>query len=342
MRKSAPKASDAAKRAKEERARAELLALASEKLGRSLTEEEESEVRMLEGEYLTSGYYAKLYSGYKAQELLEWFSSVAEVRKELAEIQHSRDAITKEQLEKARAKVVKIATAKLGRALTAREQQVIRGFDKWLLAEGEIAGLYRDFTPQQMLKHFAEHGAGSGPVALLESLATAHDGVEAGREQILEYLSPGGRRILGTVDFAAILEELSGWLLHVLRKEPPGRKTRALYFGLFESGGGCQLYVSGANAYDKEDSDWACTVDWSPKGRHAPFTPVSKLWGKLKRCGDEPWVVVQAVATIMVRAFFENHHAEFRELTGFKRVYVACGFDDGDLYELRTPFSPKA
>src|SRR5690242_19450815 len=85
----------------EEQARKELVKLASEKLERPLTRTELEEIRHLGGLYLVSGYYAELYRGYQPRALLDWFSTVAETRKELNAIQKSRDAITASQVQEA-------------------------------------------------------------------------------------------------------------------------------------------------------------------------------------------------------------------------------------------------
>jgi hypothetical protein len=327
---------------KAEQARKALVTLAVEKLGRPLTQAELEEIRHLDGSYLVSGYYAELYQRYSPDDLLGWFSSVAETRKKLEEIQRRRDAITASQMQQACAEVAQIAEEKIGRGLTEAERKVIRGFDKSLLAGGDIACLYREYSAQQILDNFAECGAGPGPVALLEALSTGRYSLKAGQERILKCLSPKGRAALAGFEFGAVLEDFSRWLLNLLRADPPGREISGLYFGLFESEGGCKLYVSGGKAYDVEDSDWACAMDWSPEGRYARLEQFSKLWRPLREAGDEPWVVIQAMVIVLVRSFFGNHCSEFRKLTGLRRVHVASGFDDGDLYAIHTPLSPRA
>lgn len=329
-----------------EQACAELICLASEKLGRPLTHAEQQLIRGLNRginkRLLAEGYYAELYRGYSQGELLDWFKSVARTNKEFDEIRRRTDAITASEVEQACAEVVRIATEKLGRTLSHGEQKVIRGFDKWLLAEGDVADTYRGYSPQELLDSLNRAGAGPGPVTLLRSLATARCNLKLGRGRIIEYLAPQDRRALAGVDFTPTLDGLSRWFLDILRADPPGRKIRALYFGLMETNDGCMLHVSGANAYDAENSDWACTSDWLPDKRCAPLDQLSEIWKRLRKTSDEPWVVVQAIACIIVRAFFAKHHTDFTKITGLKEIYVASGFDDGDLYTLRTPLSPKA
>lgn len=325
-----------------EQARAELISLASKKLGRALKQEEEKEIQRLDSEYLASGYYATLYRGLNAQELLEWFSSAAEVRKQFTEIQHQRDAITKERLEKARVEVVQIATEKLGRDLTRGEEMVIRGFDKSLMVDGDIAGLFRGYSQQELVNTFAEAGAGPGPVILLNSLATGRSSLHTGEQQLIDLVGSPVTEILSGFDFEAALEDFSRWVLNTLRGDLPGRELRALHFALTEVKNGCMIHLSGANLFDPEDADWACTSDWSPDCSFPLFGQESNLWTKLRQAAGEPWVVAQAITIILVRAFFKTHHDEFSRLTGLRRLYIVSGFVDGDLYALRTPLSTRA
>lgn len=333
---------DASIKTEADQARRELVTLASERLGRPLTHPEQEEIRALNNRYLVSGYYAELYKGYGRCEMIDWFKVVAKTRKELAEIQRRRDAITKSQIEEACAEVAHIAAEKVGRQLTDKERKAIRGFDKSLLVEGDIAGLYRKYSAQEILDQFRELGAGPGPVALLSGLATVRTTLGQSRKSLLEFLSPKGRKVLQPFAFEAVLDPFTGWFLDLLRTEPPGRNIRALYFGLFESGGGCRLYVSGAKAYDPEDSDWAGATDWCPQNRYAPLEALLKLWKPVRKAGNEPWVVMQAIAIALIQAFFNEHEVKFKQLTGLKRVYIISGFDDGDLYVLQTPLSPPA
>jgi hypothetical protein len=292
--------------------------------------------------YLVSGYYAEMYRRYSPRDLLGWFSSVAETRKELDDIQRRRDAINPSQVQQACAEVAQIAEDKIGRGVTKAERKVIRGFDKSLLVGGDMAGLYRAYSAQEILEHFAECGTGPGPVALLESLSTGRYSFKAGQERILKCLSPKGRAALAGFELGTVLGDFSRWFVNLLRADPPGREISGLYFGLFESDGGCELYVSGAKACDAGDTDWACTMDWSPEDRYARLEELSKLWRPLREAGDEPWVIIQALVIVIVRSFFGDHSSEFIKLTGLRRVHVASGFDGGDLYAIPTPLSPKA
>jgi len=263
------------------------------------------------------------------------------------EFQDSIDAIrdapkpTKKQVEKARAELARLMSQKLGRSLSSREYKVIRGWDTFLVVEGEMSELIQGWSQQELLDQLAEMGAGQGAVALLNSLANGSSSLQLGQEQLLEFISPKGREILAGFEINAALEEFSRWLLNTLRADLPGSKIRALYFGLSETKGGCTVHLSGANSYDQEDPDWACASDWSPDVSFVPLGQKSGLWNRLRKAGQEPWVVAQAITIIMLRAFFKTQHEEFSKLTGLKRLYIVSGFVDGDLYAVQTPISPR-
>lgn len=263
------------------------------------------------------------------------------------EFQDSIDALrdapkpTKKQVEKARAELARLMSQKLGRSLSSREYKVIRGWDTFLVVEGEMSELIQGWNQHELLDQLAEMGAGQGAVALLNSLANDSSSLQLGQEQLLEFISPKGREILAGFEINAALEEFSRWLLNTLRADLPGSKIRALYFGLTETKGGCTVHLSGANSYDQEGPDWACASDWSPCVSFVPLGQKSGLWNRLREAGQEPWVVAQAITIIMLRAFFKTQHKEFSKLTGLKRLYIVSGFVDGDLYAVQTPISPR-
>ncbi len=237
----------------------------------------------------------------------------------------------------ARNNIIAMAEKALGRPLTAAEQKAARG-----IAE-RVAEIWAEsWTGQQIAQSLSEICAPESPVTLLESLANSTGSLADDRKRILSSLNPDAEKAITAFDMAQALENFSQWLLALLRSRTPPPTTRVLKFGLFESGNGCKLYVSGANRYDEDDPDWSKASDWWPGEHYAPLDELSKLWRALAEAGVEPWVIIQALAIILVRNFFEQHHTDFRSASGLQHVYVTSGFDDGDLYPIQTPLTPKA
>lgn len=237
----------------------------------------------------------------------------------------------------ARQKFISQAESALGRSLRPKERKLACGFDETVV---QLA--LESFDKEQIAGMLSDRGGNSRSVALLEKLASGADSVAVGWQRLLRFLNPRGRKAVGSFGFEAELEDFSGWFVSLLRSEPPPAKIKTLNFGLFESEGGCKLYVTGANTCDAGDGDWACANDWWPEGRYAPLEGLSKLHRRLREAGVEAWVIAQAVAILLIRAFFATQAGELERLLGARKLWITSGFDDGDLYAIRMCAAPAA
>jgi len=247
----------------------------------------------------------------------------------------------KERLLEAKLRLIAVAELKLGRSLTDRERGVVDGFERSLLFYESCEEFIASFEPPEVLKFLQPRGDSESTVALLETLASSSAPVMEDLESMQQQLKQKVRRIVRSFDFESESKQFNEWFLALLRDEPPPKKVRALNFGLFETQRGAALYVSGANRYSPDDSDWVLAEDWLPGNRYAPLGRLSALWSPLQQVEAEPWIVSQALVILLVRVFFAQCSAEFQNLSGLKTVHVATGFDDGDLYALRTPLMPS-
>lgn len=116
------------------------------------------------------------------------------------------------------------------------------------------------------------------------------------------------------------------WLLKLIQTEPIPEEIVALNFGLFESEHGVQLYVSGSEEWDEEDSDWASNHDYFPDDGYWDNDFYARI-GKVV-ADDEDTCIYLSLATtsLFAMTFIQAHPYAFQE------IYVATGFDDGDLY----------
>ena len=57
---------------------------------------------------------------------------------------------------------------------------------------------------------------------------------------------------------------LSAWLTKIEQENPPGKIIVALNFGMLNSDKGYMVYLTGAEAYDADDDDWAGEIDYQP------------------------------------------------------------------------------
>ncbi len=248
---------------------------------------------------------------------------------------------TKEQTAEFYRNLTRIAETKLGRRLTVSEKESLKGMDGSLILYEAMTELFESSTPKALLELLAERGA-EGPVGLLRRLASSRRSVQQDWKDVIARSSRTEARVLREFDFNKALTEFSTWLTSLLSRESPPKSIKALCFGLFESKRDWKLYVSGAKAYDQEDSDWACANDWWPEERYAPLNAFSDASRPLRELPGDTWVIGQAIAILLIRGFFHLHRAEVKKLLGNRKLFIASGFDEGDLYAVKTPISPKA
>ncbi|HYG35271.1 MAG TPA: hypothetical protein VEC99_10830 [Clostridia bacterium] len=244
---------------------------------------------------------------------------------------------------KARQDYTAKAESSFGRPLNPEERKAVLGFSEAVvrmaiisLSNKEIAGMVSEACSMNTV------------MALLEQMAGGTDSLAAGRQKLLDLLTPKGRKVVAEFDLDLELDRFSRWFLALLRSDPLPPGIRALNFGLFESESGFRLYVTGAHTYNRKDSEWACAIDWWPEGQYAPLDGLARLDKSLRTArskpvaGVETWVIAQAIAILLIKAFFERHSHEVRKMLGKKTLFIASGFDEGDLYAIKTSVSPKA
>ena len=141
-------------------------------------------------------------------------------------------------------------------------------------------------------------------------------------------------------------EELQVWVERVLLNEPPPPAIQAFYFGLFhsiskESPVRPCLYISGSDLFDQrnEDSDWACSPSYFPKGRYA----ISEVLASLERFATNSEKKRPALSSILQLSFTGLCVSRImrrlpKELVLGNRNSrgLAIGFDEGDLFLLPT------
>ncbi|MCW5556847.1 MAG: hypothetical protein KIT22_03260 [Verrucomicrobiae bacterium] len=232
--------------------------------------------------------------------------------------------------------VVTKAERHLKRRLTAGEAAVVGGW-----AEEVVKIFADDWTGRQIAEVLAEGTKPDNPVVLLKSLAGAKETIARDWEKLTGFHKGEARGMVRAFAFDFAVASFSQWLLQLLKAHRLPAKIRVLKFGLCEHAAGCWLYASGCVRYDRESSEWASEADWWRDDHVTELNELSALWLNLKGTKVEPWITVQAMVILLIRAFFEEHGDEFRKVTKRQHVNIATGFDDGDLYEVQTPISPK-
>jgi hypothetical protein len=230
-------------------------------------------------------------------------------------------------LSEPRKKFIAIAQDALQRSLTADEIEAVRDFPDAVV---EIA--VESLTSKEIVDILNDVCRKDGPVVLLKQLASTTDSLTAGRQRLLRFLKPNARKMVASFDLDSELKRFAKWFLALLRTEPPAASIQALRFGLFEIHGGCKLYVAGSAVHKDKGS---CANDWLPIGRYSPLHALSKVYQKLSAQECDRWVVAQAIAILLIKAFFQKHAAEIKGLFGKKKLFITSGFEDGDLYAIK-------
>jgi hypothetical protein len=117
-------------------------------------------------------------------------------------------------------------------------------------------------------------------------------------------------------------ELLLNWINKWSAENPPPESIKALYFGLMNTDKGYLVFVTGAEAYDPNDDDWAGEVDYQPPRANkylllpAGFTKGQKWKGVLE-------LVAEALKSLNDVAVFSGRVA-------------GAGYDDRELIMVKS------
>lgn len=145
-------------------------------------------------------------------------------------------------------------------------------------------------------------------------------------------MAPKLRAVFEKFNFKLAAKLIEKWFIELVNNKPPSKKIKGLYFGIFETTSGCELYVIGSNEYNEEDSDWACNFDWRPKGRYSNINIFADLWNSTKPMTDDNWRIVLAAIIISLKEFLRKESV--LKILKNQDMKFATGFDGGDLFIL--------
>lgn len=129
------------------------------------------------------------------------------------------------------------------------------------------------------------------------------------------------------------IHQFTSWFMELIESEPPPQSIKAINFGLFENTDeGISLYVMGSNQFDTANDDWASSNDWWPQNRYAPISIFEQLKKRLYGTNTKLWIISQAIAIVIIKAFFVESYRKFKSATHFHELYITTGFDEGKLY----------
>ena len=124
---------------------------------------------------------------------------------------------------------------------------------------------------------------------------------------------------------SSVYDDFVSWLERIGTSPPRPQAIAAYNFGIFESESGYVVYLVGANKYDPEDDDWACSQDYVPREKY--FNLPKSFPGRKK------WAGVQREVAGFVKQFIKSPVFENSFLARASAITV--GFDDGELQRVR-------
>jgi hypothetical protein len=171
----------------------------------------------------------------------------------------------------------------------------------------------------------------------IKSIIRKKPGIEEGVRWIKKRLHNPFRfydaRLVNIKAVAGGCAEFMEWLNELVISQPIPDDVVAVYFGLFRSEDGLRLYATGSKLWNERDPDWACRSDWRPEGGVlAPevFREITKVYSDYNLAG---YFITVSYTLLMILEFARK---SMLTLVDDKRraVYIACGFDDGELYNV--------
>ena len=124
----------------------------------------------------------------------------------------------------------------------------------------------------------------------------------------------------------SLKSSLLDWIDKIENYAKPSKKITALNFGLFESDKGFMIYLTGAEAYDASDNDWASQIDYEPIELYKYL-----LLKGSGISGSGKWDEVLELVCKNLKELIDEHP----DYALFKNKIVATGFDDGDLIVIK-------
>lgn len=161
--------------------------------------------------------------------------------------------------------------------------------------------------------------------------------VETGLQGIKRRLNKGFRfydvRLVNTRVLQHACDEFLEWLESLIISNPPPEGVVAMYFGLFATEDSLQMYATGSKLWSPYDPDWACRNDWRPEGRVLVpdvFKEITKMYSEYNMAG---YYIALAYTVMMMLHFARVSMISPLDSTR-KSMHMACGFDDGDLFDV--------
>jgi hypothetical protein len=167
----------------------------------------------------------------------------------------------------------------------------------------------------------------------INRLPSIDEGIDILKEDIKVINNQIGTSLLNKENFTQEYKRFENWLMQSLQSSPIPEEITAVYFGLFESTENrLQIYFCGSDEWDSEDPDWACDPIYYPQEPYPNLPLCQEMHSVLKQDVYAGVYLSLGIMVLLVIQFCRSHGSVL--LAGRKHLYLATGFDDGDLYNI--------
>ena len=116
-------------------------------------------------------------------------------------------------------------------------------------------------------------------------------------------------------------KQIENWLQKLSQDNIDDNGIVALYFGIYETEAGYCLYLTGSKEYDADDDDWACSVDFEPKGNYLSIDSTMD------------WEQFLNTVSVIIEECVNELLISRPKL--FSNKIIAVGFDDGQIIRIK-------
>lgn len=177
-------------------------------------------------------------------------------------------------------------------------------------------------------------------VAIVMSAPTVTAGMDALLDYCAQIFPSPVWKDLRSLDYAADVASLQGWLERLLTQEPPASSIVTFWFGLYESttedGPEYVLYLSGSTEdYTPESLDWACWTNdtYLPEDRYVHHSALTTLFRTVHSEQEAQLLAEYALClgySSLAISWLMKALPPHLILGEAEQRTVVTGFDDGD------------
>jgi hypothetical protein len=148
---------------------------------------------------------------------------------------------------------------------------------------------------------------------------------------------------LKALDVESEKKKIGEWLEALVTDEPFNEKVLAIWIGITKFVDEVEnevyvIYLTGCEAYDSEDIEWANEPTYIPENRYFASEVLTEMTRKISKEDDDysllDWILPLAYCTLMFNDLIVNALDKSKFLKHRDKIFVATGHDSGDYWNL--------